>query len=197
VYFGGGIMGQPMEIDIQEKMSPHRWRHSLGVAQTAKDLARFWGGDQEKAWLAGILHDYAREVPEDQLIKIALDHGLVLLDEERAHPVVLHAPVGALLVQHDLGIQDQEVLSAIAKHTVGGKSMSLLDKIIFLADMVEPERDWPGVEKLRSLIYRDLDGAMLEALNGTIQYLKKRKQAVHPLTLVTRDDIRGKNRGDS
>lgn len=182
-------MQRDREIDItrkiKESMSALRWQHSLGVAQTAEALAAFWGADREKAWWAGILHDYAREMPEDQLVKTAQEYGLTVLDEEKAGPVVLHAPVGAFLVKEDFDIRDPEILSAIAKHTVGGESLSLLDKIIFLADMIEPGRDWPGVEKLRTMVYQDMDGAMAEALAGTIQYLRVQNRRVHPVTLAT------------
>jgi len=169
---------------VKDSMSSYRWEHSLGVAETAKELARFWGADPEKAWLAGIFHDFAREFPEDQLIKIAIEHGLSVLREEKANPVVLHAPVGAFLVREKFGITDPEILSAIAKHTVGGESLTLLDKIILLADMIEAGRDWPGVEKLRYMVYQDLDQTLKEALEGTIRFLKEKGQVIHPHTLV-------------
>ncbi len=194
MYFGGGNMSNKLEIKLKERISPLRWKHSLRVAQTAKKLASFWGIDPDKAWLAGICHDYARDLPDEELLRIATEYGLHILEEERANPVVLHAPVGALLVRQDLGVQDPEVLSAIVKHTVGGESMSLLDKIIFLADMVEPERDLPGVEKLRVLVYHDIDRTMLEALDSTIQYLRERKQVIHPFTLITRNCILNQSR---
>lgn len=170
---------------LKDSMSSYRWQHSLGVAKTAKELALFWGADPEKAWLAGIFHDYARELPENQLIKIALEQGVSVLGEERANPVVLHAPVGAFLVNKELGITDPEILSAISKHTVGGESLSLLDKIIFLADMIEENREWSGVEKLRAMVYQDVDQTLKEAIEGTIDFLQEKGQKVHPLTLVT------------
>lgn len=177
---------------LKDSMSCYRWQHSLGVAETAQKLARFWGADPKKAWLAGIFHDYAREIPEDKLIKIALEHGLSVLREERANSVVLHAPVGALLVNKEFGMKDPEILSAISKHTVGGESLTLLDKIIFLADMIEEGREWPGVEKLRAMVYQDLDQTLKEALEGTIKFLQEKGQEIHPHTLVTYQKIQEK-----
>lgn len=165
---------------IKEKLSTPRYRHALGVAETAQKLAEFWGADPEKAWLAGMLHDYAREYPPEELLEMATNYGLTILREERIHPVVLHAPVGALLVKKELGIQDQEVLDAIAKHTVGGEHLSLLDKIIYLADLIEPNRRWPGVEELRREVYYDLDLALKRALEGTLNLLRKKGQVIHP-----------------
>lgn len=189
MYFGGGIMERNLESIMKVKLSPSRWNHSLGVAETSIQLAQFWKGNPDKARLAGILHDYAREIPEGQLVILAETLGYRLLKEERLNPVVLHAPVGALLVKKELGVEDTEVLSAIARHTVGGEVMSLLDKILFLADMIEPKRDWLGVEKLRKLVYNDINLAMVTAVNGTIEYLQERKQIIHPYTLLTRDSI--------
>jgi predicted HD superfamily hydrolase involved in NAD metabolism len=185
---------QEFSLVLKDKMTAKRWQHSLGVAETAKKLALFWGADPEKAWLAGIFHDYARELPKPQLIKIATAYGLPVLKEERDNPVVLHAPIGALLVKDDFNIKDEEILSAISKHTVGGESLTLLDKIIFLADLVEPGRNWPGVEKLRTMVYQDLKGAMKEALDGTIQYLKEQGRTIHPITLLTWQNLGGNNR---
>ncbi|MDD2498225.1 MAG: bis(5'-nucleosyl)-tetraphosphatase (symmetrical) YqeK [Desulfitobacteriaceae bacterium] len=187
--FGRGNMKESMELLVKGKMSPERWQHSLGTAETAVDLAIFWKCDQHKAKLTGILHDYAREIPEDQLIVLAQKAGHQVLEEERFNPVVLHAPVGAFLAETEFGIKDREVLDAIAKHTVGGDSMSLLDKIIFLSDMIEPSRQWPGVEKLRRMVYNDIDRAMLDAIQGTLAYLKKRNLTVHPTTLLTRKNL--------
>lgn len=170
---------------VKAGMTNRRFQHSLAVAETAENLAGFWGADPENAWLAGIFHDYARELTEDQLLNFVLVHGIVILEEEKDNPVVLHAPVGAFLVQKEFGISDPEILSAIAKHTVGGKDLTLLDKIIFLADLIEIGRKWPGVEKLRGMVYQDLDQALKIALEGTIKFLKEKGQPIHPDTLAT------------
>lgn len=169
---------------LKDKLSSIRYLHSLGVAETAQKLAGHWGADQEKAWLAGMLHDYAREHTPEELLEIAINNGIKILEEERAQPVLLHAPVGALLVRQELGIQDQEVLDAIAKHTVGGVHLSLLDKIIYLSDIVEPNRDFPGVEKLRGEVYQDLDRALKHATEGTINQLTKNGRVIHPHSIL-------------
>lgn len=182
-------MERTIETQVKAEMTRERWKHSLGVAETAADLAVFFHCSVEKARIAGILHDYARELPGSKLIRLAEHFGYPVLPEERVNPVVLHAPVGAFLVQEDFGVSDVEILGAITKHTVGGREMTLLDKIIFLADMIEPGRNWPGVEKLRNLVYNDINQAMLEAIDGTVRYLKERNQMIHPLTLLTRKQV--------
>jgi predicted HD superfamily hydrolase involved in NAD metabolism len=183
-------MGKYMETLIKKRISPQRWSHSLRVAEAAEKLALFWGFDPEKFWLAGILHDFAREIPLYELINIAAQAGHQILPEEKENPVVLHAPVGAFLVQRDLSITDPEILKAISHHTVGGCSMSFLDKIIFLADLIEPGRKWLGVDRLRKLAYQDINKAMLEALDGTIEYLRRTHQVIHPNTIKARKKIR-------
>lgn len=177
---------------LKAGMTSKRFQHSLAVAETAEKLAGFWGADPEKAWLAGVFHDCAREFTRDQLRNFALAQGIVVLEEEKDNPVVLHAPVGALLVQKEFGISDPEILSAIAKHTVGGKDLTLLDKIIYLADLIEINRKWPGVEILRGMVYQDLDQALKFALEGTIKFLKEKGQPIHPDTLAAYISLRNK-----
>lgn len=184
-----------MEMDVAEKvrqrLSPRRWKHSQGVAETAEKLAAYWGINPQKAYLAGILHDYAREIPRETFPDLLETFGGQVLSEERLHPVVLHATVGAYLAKRDLGIDDAEVLQAVSRHTLGGAEMTILDKIIFLADIIEPSRDWAGVEELRRLVFDDLNQAMLAALDYNIAYFEQKQELIHPLTMVTRDFIIG------
>jgi len=182
-------MRNNIKILVKNKLSPYRWKHSIGVTKTAREMARFWGCNVEKAELAGMLHDYARELPHQMLIDTALKMGRHIIDEEYENPVVLHAPVGAFLVQKELQIRDGEILSAIEKHTVGGWPLSLLDKIIFLADLTEPGRKWSGVNELRKMAYQDLNRTMLLALEGIIKYLQENNQVIHPLTISTRNFV--------
>jgi len=189
-------MDKELQALMEKRLSPRRWRHSLGVAETADRLAAHWGVDPRKAYLAGILHDYAREIPRETLPGIAEAYGCQVLEPEREHPVVLHATVGAILAERELGIDDPEVLQAIARHTLGAADMSILDKIIFLADVIEPNRDYDGVEELRHLAVTDLNQAMLAALDYNIAYFIKKQELIHPLTMVTRESIaKEKERG--
>lgn len=152
-------------------LSPKRWRHVEGVIVTAVRLALRWGVDAEKAYLAAALHDVAREMPRNRLLKATLDFGIVLSELEEQVTPLLHAPVGAAMARREFGIDDPDVLAAIRYHTTGRVGMSPLEKIIFLADYVEPGRSFPGVEKVRSLVWQDLDEALLVALSQSIVHL--------------------------
>ncbi|MBP2649644.1 MAG: putative superfamily hydrolase [Firmicutes bacterium] len=169
--------------NIQDKLarelSPKRLNHSIGVSQTAAGLAVIYGADHEKAGLAGLLHDCAREMPNNILLKIVETSAIVIDGVEKIQPELLHAPVGAYIARRDYGIDDQEICQAIASHTVGGPQMKLLDQIIFLADFIEPGRDFPGVEKLRKLAQVDLKKALLAAYDQTILYLVAKEGLIH------------------
>lgn len=175
--------------ELSKRLSPKRLQHSIGVSQTAEELADLFGCDRQKAKIAGILHDLAREFPVDELLPRAQAFGIVVNDVEKAEPVLLHAPIAAKLAQRDFQIHDAEILQAIILHTTGGSQMSLLDKIIYVADMIEPSRSFLGLEELRTLAYVDLDKALLAALNQSIYYILDRGGLIHPDTIEARNDL--------
>ncbi|MHB1421425.1 MAG: bis(5'-nucleosyl)-tetraphosphatase (symmetrical) YqeK, partial [Bacillota bacterium] len=121
---------------ISTMMSAHRYKHSLNVSETAEKLAHVHGADVPQAKIAGLLHDFARDFPDQKLVEIAENYNLVTSDIELYHPVLLHAPVGAVLVREEFDIKDPELLSAISRHTVGAPDMSPVEKVIYLADMI-------------------------------------------------------------
>jgi predicted HD superfamily hydrolase involved in NAD metabolism len=173
---------------VQGRLSERRFQHSLNVAQLAAELAVSFGVDSEKAFLVGILHDYAKDLNGDELLLIAEDNGLIDNEVERQAPDLLHAPVGALLIEKELGIKDTEILRAVRVHTLGSVKMSILDKIIFLADMIEPDRKaYPDLERLRQLSRSSLDEAMLLGLESTIRYCLDRRMILHPHTVSVRN----------
>lgn len=174
---------------LAERMPAGRYRHSLGVADTAAELAVRYGVDPEQARLAGLLHDYARDLPAEELLKISTSADLISCELERQVPVLLHGQVGAYLVQEELGITDKAVCQAISRHTVGAPNMTVLDKIIYLADTIEPGRNFDGIQKIRSLAATDLDSALLEALKASIIYVLKKGQLLHPATVEARNNI--------
>lgn len=131
---------------IRERLSPRRFKHSVQVAELAREMATDFGIDGEKAYLTGILHDCAKGISGDELLRIAEANGLIEDEVERRAPDLLHAPVGAFLLARDYGVGDVEILDAVRFHTLGNSQMSLLAKIIFLADAIEPGRDYPGVD---------------------------------------------------
>jgi len=174
---------------LSEKLSAKRFRHSVGVSETAERLAELHGCDKAKAKLAGILHDCARELPSNRLLSTAEAFGIVVGDLERHEPVLLHAALGARMAQSEYGVTDREVHQSIRLHTTGGSNMTVLDKIIFLADVIEPGRSFPGVDKIRELARENLDKALLAAYDQSLQYLIERNGIIHPDTIQGRNEL--------
>jgi predicted HD superfamily hydrolase involved in NAD metabolism len=173
---------------VKEQMTDHRFQHTIGVAATAVSLAQKYGADDEKADLAGILHDYCKFWPADELSQKIAEFGLAdeLLEYDKE---LWHAPVGAEMVRKEFNVTDEDVLNAIRYHTSGRAGMSQLEKIVCLADYLEPGRDFPGVDGLRELSEKDLDFALLACLDNTIQFLLKRGKKVYPLTIMARNHL--------
>lgn len=174
---------------LKQHLSPKRLSHSLGVSETAARLAGRYGADVDKARLAGLLHDCARDMSNNLLLQTAEASAIVLRDVERRTPMLLHAPVGAIVAQQDYGVTDPEVLSAIRWHTTGGPEMALLDYIVFFADYIEPERSFPGVEKLRALADQGLEEAVLAAYDQTLGYLMAERALIHSDTIEGRNAL--------
>ena len=149
---------------LTQALSPKRLAHSLGVEETAEALALRYGADPEKAALAGLVHDCAKDLSENDLCWRGLLLHRRYEEWVEKNPALLHGPVGAIIARDDLGIEDEDVLLAVAWHTTGRAEMNTLEKIIYLADMIEPGRTFPGVEKLRAVAEEDLDEACLKAL---------------------------------
>jgi predicted HD superfamily hydrolase involved in NAD metabolism len=168
---------------LRKRLSARRYGHSSRVADLAASLAARHGVSQDLAYLAGWFHDYARELPEEKLLYLARQKGMAVHPVDCLVPVLLHAPVGACLVKEEAGITEPEILNAIALHTIGGKNMTRLDKIIFLADMAEPGRDFPKAEEIRLLAHRDLNQAMIAAFKSAIGYVLAKETYVHPSAL--------------
>ncbi|CUH97467.1 hypothetical protein P22_3597 [Propionispora sp. 2/2-37] len=174
---------------LKNKLSEKRFLHSVAVSKAAVELAQLYGADTVKAQIAGLLHDYAKEIPNNLLLHQALTFGIVMDDIERHEPVLLHAKVGAVLVAVECQMYDPEITQAIRLHTTGGKNMSLLDKIIFLADFIEPSRSFTGVEDLRKLTAVDIDRAMLFAYNHTLKHIVDKNALLHPDTIAGRNSL--------
>lgn len=174
---------------LQKNLSPKRLKHTIGVSETAVELALLYGADPAKARLAGLLHDCARNMPSNILLHRAETSGILVNDIERRHPVLLHAPVGAIVARQEYGIDDPAILSAIRWHTTGGPGIALLDHIIFLADFVEPNRTFDGVDKLRSLARTNLSEAILAAYDATIGYIIAERGLLHMATVEGRNAV--------
>lgn len=169
-----------METVMPEK----RLRHCLGVEKAARELAERFGLDVEKAGLAGLLHDYAKKVSDEEF--------LALIDKYQLDPNlkkwgnnVWHGMVGIYKIQEDLGIEDAEILRAIEIHTVGSSTMSELDKVVYVADYIEHNRDFPGVDKARELAQRSLNQAVAYETARTVEHLAHKGMPIYPQTLGT------------
>ncbi|WML25517.1 bis(5'-nucleosyl)-tetraphosphatase (symmetrical) YqeK [Neobacillus sp. OS1-33] len=173
---------------VKVQLTDHRYQHTLGVMETAIALAKQYGVDEQKAELAAIFHDYAKFRPKDEMKEIIIEQGFPqnLLEYNSE---LWHAPAGAYLAEKEAGIIDPEVLEAIRFHTSGRPGMTLLDKIIYLADYIEPGRHFPGVEEVRNVAKENLDKALIMAVKNTIIFLLKKNQTVYPETFYTYNDL--------
>ena len=180
---------QEILVILTKDLRPARFRHSRDVSRTAVRLAECWDIDIEKARLAGILHDCARNLKGAELLSVAISHGLELGDIEKLQPALVHAPLGAILAQHRFGITDPEILQAIRRHTTGAAHMSSLDKIIYLADCIEPGRNYQGVEQTRELAEKNLDAAVLIAYDHSIRFVLDGGGLLHQNTIEGRNSL--------
>ena len=161
--------------DLKKNLSPLRYEHTLSVSFICTALAMRYGCDLNRAELAGLLHDCAKYYRNDEMIKKCRKQGILLTDDELKAPVVLHAKYGAWLAEHKYNIAEQEVLNAIRWHTTGRPDMSLLEKIVFTADYIEPRRDRaPDLPHVRSLAFMDLDECVFQILSNTLEYLESK-----------------------
>ncbi|MGO3610557.1 MAG: bis(5'-nucleosyl)-tetraphosphatase (symmetrical) YqeK [Enterococcus sp.] len=171
---------------VQMRMSERRFQHVLGVEETAIALAERFGASLEKASIAALTHDYAKE-RSDEEFELAIDQGDY---EEKAELLkygnaIWHGLVGADFVRQELKISDDEILTAIRFHTTGAAEMSLLDKIIYVADYIEPGRNFPGVEDARVIAFSDLDQAVAFETKHTLAHLIESETPVYPKTIET------------
>ena len=160
----------------------HRYAHCVRVARMSENLARAHGADPRKARLAGMLHDLARLYADDRLLRESRERGVEVDAYAERHPVVLHAPLSARIAQDDFGVRDGEVLSAIGKHTLGAAQMSALDCILYLADSLEPGRQYAERAALAELAYSDLNAAMRATIGTSLRYLTAKHLPPAPQT---------------
>ena len=174
---------------VKARLSEKRWTHTKNVKKMAVKLARRWGADPEKAAMAAILHDSAKELPKQELLQIFADNAIIAENAPARPSPVWHGIAAAILCETEWGVHDPEVLSAIRCHTTGKPGMSLLDKIIYMADMTSAERDYPGVEALREEEFEDLDMALLHALKRTIDFVKEKGGRLDDQSVAAYEDL--------
>lgn len=168
----------------EEKLPKKRFKHCQRVAETAEKMANIFNADKDKAYLAGVLHDYSKYDDLAKMYQTVQSEGLdpELLEYKSE---VLHGPIAAVKVKNKFGVDDQDVLLAITHHTSGAKQMGIIEKIVFVADYIEPERSQPGVDDIRDIIYKEknIDKAVYQITKRSMQHLLNKDQTIYHKTL--------------
>jgi predicted HD superfamily hydrolase involved in NAD metabolism len=174
---------------LKDALSNQRYEHSLRVRDTSVELAKHYGADPNKASLAGLVHDCAKNMKDEEIINIIEKYGHNIEGIYKRTPNLMHGLAGALIGRHIMGIEDEDVFNAVCYHTTGRKNMTILEKIIYIADYIEPMRNFPGVEELRKATYINIDEALLLSFDNTIKYVIDRGQLLHLDTIEARNSI--------
>lgn len=164
---------------LKEDIGIKRYEHSLRVMETSIELAKRYNSSIEKAAVAGLLHDCGKLKGETNLLKVCSDFGIILDGMTKINSELIHSVLGAAIAEKEYGIKDEEVLKAIKYHTTGRENMSLLEKIVYIADLTEPGRSFEGVDKLRKLALEDLDRCLIYSLDNTLKFLIENKKIIH------------------
>ncbi|MGN1171682.1 MAG: bis(5'-nucleosyl)-tetraphosphatase (symmetrical) YqeK [Lachnospiraceae bacterium] len=171
---------------MEKTLDTKRYEHTLGVAYTASCLAMCYDENIRNAELAGLLHDCAKCIPNEKKIKICEKHNILINEIEYKNPFLLHAKVGSFLAMEMYGVRDKDVINAILNHTTGRPGMTTLEKIIYIADYIEPNRKQaPNLAEIRKLAFQDLDKALLRILEDTLCYLGSLNNDIDPMTKKT------------
>ena len=180
------ISCKALRKQMEKVQDEKRYEHTLGVAFTAASLAMRYGADVKQAQVAGLLHDCAKCMTNEERLSICKKNKLEVTPVEKANPFLLHAKVGAFLAKEKYGIQDEEILSAVRCHTTGRPNMTLLEKIVFTADYIEPSRKTaPKLDEVRTMAFQNLDIALCKILSDTLNYLDTVDQEIDPMTKET------------
>lgn len=164
---------------LKTRLTPQRLYHSICVAEQAKHLAEIFGGDTEKAYTAGLVHDIMRYEPPEKMIELIIGDGQVLTESEKRITVTLHAVAGEVYLRKNLKVTDGEILSSVRYHTTGKEDMTLLEKIIYAADLTSADREYPDVDEVRALAEKDLDRTVLRGLSFTIEDNARKCRPIH------------------
>lgn len=180
---------EKIKEELLSTIGESRFEHSLRVMVQAKKLAEIYRVDQEKAAIAGLLHDCARYEDKMQLLKKCQEFDIILDKLYTGNLNLLHAPLGARVASETYKIYDEDILNAIKYHTTGRKDMSMLEKIVYMADYIEPKRDFEGIEEVRNLCYKekDLNKALIRSIDNTIRYIIDKNLIIHEDTIQARN----------
>ena len=173
--------------EIIKKLSKYetqkRIEHSIRVKETALQLYKLWGGNEQVLSYAALLHDIARDLPIKKLIEIAQKNGYRIDEIEAENPIILHAPVGAIIAKNDFRITNEDILNCIRYHTTGRANITLNEAIIYLADFIEPGRNFEDAEKVRKIALADLKEAIMQETIFNVAYLMNARIPIHPKTI--------------
>nr|WP_294492294.1 bis(5'-nucleosyl)-tetraphosphatase (symmetrical) YqeK [uncultured Mediterraneibacter sp.] len=171
---------------LSEKLKKERFEHTVGVMYTAGALAMCYGEDMELALTAGLLHDCGKYCSAKDQITLCQNYGIELTASELMMPALVHAKLGAYLARHEYKIKNQAILDSITYHTTGRPGMTMLEKIIYIADYIEPNRrPIPGLDEIRGIVFRNIDRAVYLSAERTVQYLKDGGKSIDPMTIST------------
>ena len=183
-----------MTINILDSLlkdiGEHRFNHTLRVVDEARKLAQIYNIDMDKTVTAALLHDCAKFLDKKNLLKMANDFDIILNDIMSNNQELIHGPLGAKIAEHKYNIKDSDILNSIQYHTTGRKDMSRLEKIIYIADYIEPQRNFHGVHRVRQLAYEDLDRSVLMAMDQTIVFLVNNNRLISTDTIEARNQIK-------
>lgn len=172
--------------DIRIKLSEHRYIHSIGVMEKAEELAKYYGLDSKKARIIGLAHDIAKQMKQEEIEKYVEEYEIELDDIEILNTSLIHAKIGADICKREYDFDDQMV-NAVKYHTTGNPNMDLMAKIIFMADKIEENRNYIGIERRRELTLKDIDTAIIETIDYTTQYCIEKNELIHPDSINTRN----------
>lgn len=178
-----------IEKCIKEMTKESRFNHSKGVQKTAGELAKYYGLDVEKAELAGLMHDCVKNLPVEKMFRLCDELGCELDFETQREHKLIHAPLGAYYAKKVFSVDDEEIFNAIYYHTTAKADMSMFEKIIYIADVIEPNRKYDIVDELRQLAYENIDLAMLRILNYTINKQMSLGNMLHIETIRARNHL--------
>ncbi len=171
---------EEMKSILKASLPMKRFKHSLAVYETALEFAAAHNLDSEKVGIAALLHDCGREIPSRESLAKAAELGIEIDKVEANQPILLHAKLGVFYARKKYGVEDKEILDGILYHTTGAPNMTPLAMAVYLADLLEPTRDFPGIEALRKLAKENMEKAMMKAYGNTIRYLLEYDLLVHP-----------------
>lgn len=178
---------EEMHRKLRSTQKERRYFHTLGVVKEAVRLAPKYGVEVEKAKIAALLHDCAKNFDHNRFLEIAAEYGVTLEDIAIKEPALIHAFLGAAVAYRDYGVTDKEILDAIYYHTTARANMTNLEKLIYIADMIEPGRTMPQAEELRRMVEENLDDALIYAIDCSIKHVIKKGRIIHPDSIAARN----------